>query len=164
VQARYIREYLREAAEFPAAFRLGHQRMTTMAAGRTNSPDDATIEQALGTTKKLWDAIVAHLDSLPNGLGREWKYYGEKHGWQVKVTDRKRAVLYLIPHDGSFLAALALNDKAVAALPSQKIPPRLVREIATGKTYPEGRPARVEVTSTKDLTVVKKLLALKLRA
>jgi hypothetical protein len=138
--------------------------MTTMAGGRTNPPDDATLEQALGTTKKLWNAIVAHLDSLPNGLAREWKYYGKKHGWQMKVTDGKRAVLYLIPHDGSFRAALALNDQAVAALPSQKIPPSFVREITTAKAYPEGRPARVEVTGTGDLTVVKKLLALKLRA
>jgi Protein of unknown function (DUF3788) len=138
--------------------------MKPSASGRSKPPDDATLEQALGRTKKLWDAIVDHVDSLPNGLVREWKYYGKKHGWQMKVTDRKRAVLYLIPHDGSFLAALALNDKAVAALPSQKIPPRLVREIATAKTYPEGRPARVEVTSTSDLMVVKKLLALKLSA
>jgi hypothetical protein len=138
--------------------------MTTMAAGRTNPPDDATLDQALGKTKKVWDTIIDHLDQLPNGLVREWKYYGKKHGWQMKVTDRKRAVLYLIPHDGSFLASLALNDQAVAALPSQKLPPRLVREIATAKTYPEGRPARVEVTSTSDLMVVKKLLALKLRA
>jgi Protein of unknown function (DUF3788) len=138
--------------------------MTPSTAGRTNPPDDATLEQALSTTKKLWDAIVAHLDSLPNGLVREWKFYGKKHGWQMKVTDGKRAVLYLIPHDGSFRAALALNDQAAAALRSQKIPPSLVREITTAKAYPEGRPARVNVTRRSDLTVVKKLLALKLRA
>jgi Protein of unknown function (DUF3788) len=137
--------------------------MTTMAAGRTNSPNDATLEQTLGKTKKIWDAIVDHVDSLPNGLVREWKYYGKKHGWQMKVTDGKRAVLYLIPHDGSFRAALALNDKAVAALPSQKIPPRFLREITAGKAYPEGRPARIEVTSRRDLTVVKKLLRINLR-
>jgi hypothetical protein len=137
--------------------------MTPSTAGRTNPPDDATLEQALSTTKKLWDAIVAHLDSLPNGLVREWKFYGKKHGWQMKVTDGKRAVLYLIPHDGSFRAALALNDQAAAALQSQKIPPSLVREITTAKAYPEGRPARVNVTRRSDLTVVKKLLALKLR-
>jgi Protein of unknown function (DUF3788) len=138
--------------------------MQPSASGRSKHPDDATLEQALGATKKLWDAIVAHLDSLPNELVREWKYYGKKHGWQMKVTDGKRAVLYLIPHDGSFRAALALNDQAAAALRSQKIPPSLVREITTAKAYPEGRPARVDVTSRSDLSVVKKLLALKLRA
>jgi Protein of unknown function (DUF3788) len=138
--------------------------MTTSFGGGTNAPDDATLEQALGKTKKVWDTLIDHLDQLPNGLVREWKYYGRKHGWQMKVTDRKRAVLYLIPHDGSFLAALALNDKAVAALRLQKIPSRLVREITNGKAYREGRPARIEVTSRSDLTVVKKLLALKLHA
>jgi Protein of unknown function (DUF3788) len=138
--------------------------MTPSSGSRTNPPDDATLEQALGTTKKVWDSLIDHLDQLPNGLVREWKYYGKKHGWQMKVTDGQRAVLYLIPHDGSFVAALALNDKAVAALRLQKIPSRLVREIRNSKTYREGRPARIDVTSGSDLTVVKKLLALKLHA
>jgi hypothetical protein len=136
--------------------------MATSAAVRTNPPDDAALAQTLGKTKNVWDAIVDHIDRLPNGLVRKWKFYGTKYGWQMKVTDGKRAVLYLVPHEGTFLAALALNDKAVAALRSQKIPPRLLREITTGKTYPEGRPARIEVTSRRDLAVVKKLLALKL--
>ena len=138
--------------------------MTPGPGARTNPPNDATLEQALRKTKKVWDTLIDHLDQLPNGLVREWKYYGKKHGWQMKVTDGQRAVLYLIPHEGSFLAALALNDKAVAVLRLQKIPSRLVHEIANGKAYREGRPARIEVTSRSDLTVVKKLLALKLHA
>ena len=137
--------------------------MTTGAGGRNNPPDDATLAQTLGKSKNVWDAIVDHIDKLPNGLVRNWKFYGTKYGWQMKVTDGKRAVLYLIPHEGSFLAALALNDKAVAALRSQRIPSRLLREITTGKAYPEGRPARIEVTSQRDVAVVKKLLGIKLR-
>jgi hypothetical protein len=137
--------------------------MTKSLGGSTSRPDDATLEQALGKTKKFWNAIIDHLDRLPNLLVRDWKFYGNKYGWQMKVTDGKRAVLYLIPNEGSFLAALALNDKAVAALRSQKIPTRLMRDITTGKSYPEGRPARIEIKSKSDLTVVKKLLAIKLR-
>lgn len=137
--------------------------MTAIFGGGTQAPDDAALGRALGKTKKVWDAIVDHLDRLPNGLVRNWTFYGTKYGWQLKVTDGKRAVLYLIPHEGSFLAALALNDKAVAALRSQKIPSRLLREITTGKTYPEGRPARIKVTSRRDLAVVMKLLGIKLR-
>ena len=137
--------------------------MTTSVGGRSNPPDDVTLAQTLGKTKNVWNAVVDHIDRLPNGLVRKWKFYGTKYGWQMKVTDGKRAVLYLIPHEGSFLAALALNDQAVAALRSQKIPLPLLREITTAKTYPEGRPARIEVTTKSDLTVVKKLLAIKLR-
>jgi len=137
--------------------------MATSAAVRTSPPDDAALARTLGKTKNVWDAIIDHIDRLPNGAVREWKFYGRKYGWQMKVTDRKRALMYLVPHDGSFLAAFALNDKAVAMLTSENIPESLVRDITTGKSYPEGRPARIEVTSSSDLMVVKKLLEIKRR-
>jgi hypothetical protein len=129
---------------------------------KTRGPDDAALGRALGKAKKSWDDIVEHVKGLP-GVSREWKFYGKKYGWQLKVADTKRALLYLVPHAGGFLAALALNDKAVAALRPQNLPASLIREIETAKAYPEGRPARIEVTNTKDAALVKKLLALKLR-
>ena len=135
--------------------------MATSAAVRTNPPDDAALAQTLGKTKNVWDAIVDHIDRLPNGLVRKWKFYGTKYGL-ADESDRGSVPGTWSRTKAPSWAALALNDKAVAALRSQKIPPRLLREITTGKTYPEGRPARIEVTSRRDLAVVKKLLALKL--
>jgi len=141
--------------------RIDNERMIAIFGRGTQAPDDAALARTLGKTKRVWDAILDHIDRLPNGPVREWKFYGRKYGWQMKVTDRKRALMYLVPHDGSFLAAFALNDKAVAALRSQNIPESLMRDITTGKSYPEGRPARVEVTTSSDLMVVKKLLEIK---
>jgi UDP-N-acetylmuramyl tripeptide synthase len=125
-------------------------------------PDDASLAAALGRAKRSWDALLAHLDEAHRDLRRSWRFYGPRHGWQLKVEAKKRAVLYLIPAEGRFTAALALRDAAIAALPALGVPRDLIREIESGKAFPEGRPARVQVTGAAQLAIVRKLIAAKL--
>lgn len=123
-------------------------------------PDDAALAAALGRAKRHWDAILA---SLPeDGIAREWKFYGAKYGWQLKIAKGKRAMLYLVPRPSKFGAALALPDQAVAALRGSGLPAALVQEIESARRYPEGRPARIEVSAREDAEIVQRLLAIKL--
>ena len=66
----------------------------------------------------------------PERLARQWKFYGAKHGWQVKVSDGKRAIVYLIPRSGRFTAAMALRDAAIQAARASGLPPALVEQAA----------------------------------
>lgn len=124
--------------------------------------DDTTLSTMLGETKPHWDAIVAHVVREYPSLAREWKFYGPKHGWQLRILRKKSIVLYLIPHEGRFRAASALKKPALARLHESGLPPELVAEIEGAKTYGEGRPARVEVTDETHVGVVERLLALAL--
>lgn len=116
-------------------------------------PDAAHLAQALGKANAAWVALVGDLE----GLALEWKFYGAKHGWQLKAVKGKRSILYLVPNEGSFTAALALRPAAVARL---ALPFR--REVEGAKPGPEGHPARVQVKTRGDLQLVKQLVALKL--
>src|SRR5687768_12361295 len=116
-------------------------------------PDDAALAKALGKSKTQWDALLCYLDE--SGVSREWRFYGAKYGWQIKAANKKSAVLYMIPHDGSFLGALALKGKAIDAVRASNLPPALIKEIESGKEYSEGRPARIEVTGKKQADLVK---------
>jgi hypothetical protein len=131
---------------------------------KSKAPDDKTLAETLGKSAKHWDALMKHLGTISSSLVHEWKFYGPKYGWQLKVSDKKRAVLYLVPVQGSFLAALALTDKAVEAVRQSDLPAELIREIETAKANPEGRPARISVKSRSDIDTVKQLLAIKLPA
>ena len=124
-----------------------------------SGPEASELSAALGRSQPLWEALV---EGLPAGLVPEWKFYGAKHGWQLKVLKGKRAVLYLIPHDGYFTAAVALNARALAALGGSGLPPDLVREIEDGPKLPEGKAARIQVTTRAQLAQVRTLLDLKL--
>lgn len=127
---------------------------------KSAKPDETTLSNLLGTAKPHWDNLVANLKE--RGIATEWKFYGAKHGWQLKATKGKVSVLYLMPHKGSFLAALALKGKALEAARAAKLPAALLKEIENAKEYSEGRAARVEVTGKTDVDTVKQLLACKL--
>ncbi len=132
---------------------------------RTRAPDEARLAAALGKAMQHWEAILEHLDGARPGLARAWKFYGAKLGWQLKVADGKRALVYLVPRAGGFLAALALNDAAIAVVrASRALPADLVREIVTARKFPEGRPARVEVAGRSQAETVKQLLSIKLQS
>jgi uncharacterized protein DUF3788 len=131
---------------------------------KATRPDDAALARALGKSKPWWDSIIRHLEGACDGVVPEWKFYGPKYGWQLKLVHKKRALLYMIPRDGRFTAALALRPGAVAALPSSGLPEALIHDIETARPSSEGRPARIEVTARKEVEMVKTLVALKLGA
>jgi uncharacterized protein DUF3788 len=124
-------------------------------------PDDAALHAVLGASRRAWDAILAAL-APRDGLTPQWKFYAGGHGWQLQIRDRKSTVLYLIPGDGRFVAALALNDAAVAALADSGLPADVIRAIEAAKPAMEGRPARIEVTGARQVATVTALLGLKL--
>ncbi|MFV8752053.1 DUF3788 family protein [Nannocystaceae bacterium ST9] len=130
-------------------------------AERTTEPDEVCLNELLGETKPHWDALVEHVAREHPGLARTWKRYG-KQGWQLKITKGKAAAMYLIPHPGHFVAATALKGPALAELGASGLPASLIAVIEAAKTYPEGRPARVEVREAGDVAIAVRLLALKL--
>jgi hypothetical protein len=124
-------------------------------------PDDAALGAVLGPARRAWDAILAEF-APRDGLTPQWKFYAGGHGWQLQIRDRKSAVLYLIPGNASFVAAMALNDAAVAALADSGLPDDVMRTVQGAKPAMEGRPARIEVSGARQVPIVKALLALKL--
>ena len=129
---------------------------------KSAQPTQETLGEVLKETTPLWAELLTHSAGVKPGLKREWKFYGKKHGWQLKVLDKRRAAFYMIPHHGSFLVGMALRPPAVEAVLASDLPQELREEISEAKTYPEGRPARVEVRGATEAELVKTLISLKL--
>ena len=129
---------------------------------KSKKPTDADLAELLGKTVNHWHAITDHLAGSDEGLTLEWKFYSGSHGWHFKATKKKRAVLYMIPKKGGFTASMALREKAIEMLRDGGLPEELIAEIESAKAYPEGKPARIEVTGKKKVDIVKKLIAVKL--
>lgn len=129
---------------------------------KAKKPTKATLAKALGRTNRHWGAILEQTHADHGGLTDTWMYYGPKNGWTLKVAGKKRAVLWMSPREGRFLASLALRDDAVAALRETTLPDDLVAEVEGAKDYPEGRPARVMVTNLDHVRWIRTLVGLKL--
>lgn len=131
-------------------------------ANKSHRPTEAELAKALGPAKRSWDGLVASLRDGAPQCAADWKHYAGKTGWVFVARRQRRNVLYLKPLERRFLASLALSDAEVRAAEQADLPPELVESIRTSPKYPEGRPARVEVSTAADAKIVRALLAIKL--
>jgi hypothetical protein len=117
-------------------------------------PDESKLKKALG---ELYSAYKQVLE-LTEAFDQEWKYYGKKHGWQLKVAHKGKALLYLIPQEKSFRIGLAVREKEKERLLNSSLPPKTKEELATAKKCPEGDPRRLEIKSKADMRTVRAVI------
>jgi hypothetical protein len=77
------------------------------------------------------------------------------------VKRGKRTILWLSPHEGCFGVVFIFGAKAMTALQQCKLPKRVIKILSEAKKYPEGTGVRLEVKTAKELSVLKKLVAVK---
>ena len=131
--------------------------------GKTTRPSDSDLAKALGRTKPRWDQLVSELASEHGVATREWKSYVAKSGWSLRLTRGKRTIVWLVPYAGGFQVAFIFGEKAVTAIRQSAVPARVLKMLDEAPKYPEGTGLRFQVTTVKDVAVVKKLAAIKLQ-
>ncbi len=126
-------------------------------------PTEKKLSEALGASFKYWEEIKSALEAEFGGLMEEWKYYGPKSGWILKLLHKKRNLFFLTPCKGYFRVAFVFGDKAVSAIERSDLPKDVIGEVRNAKKYAEGRGLRIEVKKSGDVENIKKLVAIKIR-
>lgn len=125
-------------------------------------PGAGELAATLGRTHAHWESLVAHVEAEYTPLEKTWIFPGPNWGWSLRLKRKKRAVLYLTPCDGHFLAGFALGEKAIAAAHASGLPGPVLELIDNAPRYPEGRAVRIEVRKKTDVESVKKIAAAKM--
>jgi hypothetical protein len=128
---------------------------------RTKPPDARALARTLGPRTALWRQIEAELRASLGDLVFEWKHYGNKSGWILKLFLKKRNLFFLTPGEGRFRVAFVFGEKAVAAIAAGGFPEPLVAELLAARKYAEGRGIRLEVESAADVRTVVALAGIK---
>jgi hypothetical protein len=118
------------------------------------TPDEPKLKKALG---ELYSAYKEVLE-LTEAYDHQWKYYGKKHGWQLKVTHKGKALLYLTPLEKSFRVGFGVRENERDRLLNSSLPPKTKEQLATAKKYPEGYPLRLEIKSKSDMRMARVVL------
>ena len=115
-------------------------------------------------TALLGESYAAFLALTERGTSVtcEWKRYSRTSPWVLKVSQGDRTLFYATPKAGSFEATVVLGQRATEAALSGRVSKKLHSSIRSAKTYVEGRPVRVLVTSQADVPGVEQLVAVKL--
>lgn len=131
--------------------------------GKPEMPTDDDLKAELGRpAKALWDQLAAGLSERQIIDVREWNSYSRKAGWALRLKKGKRAIVYLSPSKGGFMASFALGGKALAAARESGLPRRVLQILDSAKHYAEGTAVRIEVKAPADVAIVEKLAEIKL--
>ena len=126
---------------------------------KTKNPDDPALASALGATKQLWDEFVRHITDQYPPVVEEWDFY---KSWSLRLKQKKRTIVYLLPRDGHFLCAFVYGGRATEAARQAKLPKAALKEIEEAPVYAEGRGFRLEVRTARDVETMKTLAAVKM--
>lgn len=125
-------------------------------------PDAAQLRRVLGPSQSLWSRLVADAAARCPGLAPKWHFGGPRYGWSLRLKQKDRIVLYLIPGDARFLVGVVLGGKAVAAARTRGLSKAALAIVDAAPKYAEGVGIRMPVSSAADLRVAMQFLALKI--
>jgi hypothetical protein len=126
--------------------------------GESKPPSIRELARLLGGSH----AAFLTLTQRGSAFTCEWKRYGKKSPWVLKVSQADRTLLFATPMAGAFEATVVLGERAATAALAGRVSKRLHTSIRTAKSYVEGRPVRVIVKGQADLAGVEELVAVKL--
>lgn len=137
--------------------------MSASAFGDKNQmPDEEILASVLGETKTFLDQICHFIESETGQLTPEWKHYGQKAGWTLKLISKKRNLLFVLPESGYFLVGFVFGDRAVEAVLKSQLPETIKNELVNARKYAEGRGIRLEIKDDSQMESVLQLIRIKL--
>lgn len=124
-------------------------------------PTEKELQEILGDTYSIWTTIRSEALKLENFEKEGWHFSGQKHGWNYRISDKKRVLIYLLPRKGYFKVAFVFGEKAVEKIKESAINPKIIEELLAAKKYAEGRGIRIDVKEKRVLKDILKLLEIK---
>jgi hypothetical protein len=129
---------------------------------KSKRPDDDDLARMLGNTFILWNELKRLIALRYDPVTIEWGFTSKSTGWGMRLKKEKRAILYMTPCEGYFLASFALGEKAVKAAHDNHLPVSILGTIDSAKKYAEGRGVRLEVRTAEDVYNIEKLAMIKM--
>ena len=80
---------------------------------KNSKPDDEVLSKVIGKSFEYYLEIKDYIKKSYDSITEEWKFYGAKYGWQLKIFYKKRNLLFIIPSASFFNVVLIFGDKAV---------------------------------------------------
>lgn len=128
---------------------------------KTQTPSIEEIKKQGEGYFELWNEITDYvLEMYPSAVA-EWNYPGVKYGWNYRIKDKKRAIIYLLPRNGFFKVAFVFGPKAYDEIMKSEIDEKIKSELAQAVSHVEGRGIRIDLDEN-NINDIKKLVRIKL--
>ena len=129
---------------------------------KVNTPDITDLQAALGDSYPLWQTIVEYIHQKYNDTEEEWIYPGVKYGWSLRIKDKCRSILYLLPRDNYFKAAFIFGQRATDRIMSSCVRSMIKTELESAREYAQGRGIKIDVRIPSVIKSINILIDIKL--
>lgn len=129
---------------------------------KESKPGGKDLLAALGNAHDLWLDLADFTKKNYPAAFEEWKFTGAKYGWNYRISDKKRVLIYLLPRNKFFKAAFVFGQKATGEILRSNISIGIKTELKNAKIYAEGRGIRIEVKDNSIMNDLKELIKIKI--
>jgi len=127
---------------------------------KEKAPGSNDLQIALGKQFELWNELKEYVYKKCTDTVEEWSF--SKFGWNYRIKDSKRAIIYFMPCDNYFKVSFVFGNKAAEVAVTSGISKDIQNIISSAKVYAEGRGFRIDVKNKKIIRDIKKLIKIKL--
>jgi hypothetical protein len=120
---------------------------------QTNPPSEQALQAALGNAYPCCQKVLA----LANRYSQTWAF-SKSSGWMLKISDRKKALLYILPLNAGFKISLTLRENEREVFVNNEELGSLRKMISSAKKYPEGFALQFDIVLQDDFQPVELLL------
>jgi hypothetical protein len=135
---------------------------TSIFTDKNQAPDNDDLKKSLATTFEYWKTIRNYVLKKCPKATEEWNF-ANKFGWSFLIKDNKRTIVYLLPRDEFFKAAMVFGQKAYEEILNSRISDMIKKELQSAKVYAEGHGVRIKVLDGQLLPDIKKIIDIKLK-
>jgi len=125
-------------------------------------PVAAELARVLGSCEEVWRELISRMEAAYGPLTEDWSFSGAKYGWSLRLKQKKRVVLYLIPQLNAFLVGIVLGDRALTLLRRDDLSPEVLSLIDEAPRYGEGTGFRIPLASAGDIVDIEVIIEAKL--
>jgi hypothetical protein len=123
-------------------------------------PTEQAIQVALGSTYTYYKSVV----DLASSFSQEWAFT-KSGGWTLKLSDRKKALFYLIPLNNRFKISLAIRENERETFLRDNELEMMHDKILLSKKYIEGFALQFEIANKNEFQslelCIRKLIAMR---
>ena len=128
---------------------------------KNTKPTDAVFKSKVGSAFKYYKEIENHILKNYDSIKKEWKYYGQKNGWLLKIFYKNRNLLFIIPSKSFFRIVFVFGDRAVKTIEESEIKDYLKEAIKAARKYAEGRSLSIDIKDDIYIEDIKSLIEIK---
>lgn len=125
-------------------------------------PVAAELARVLGSCEEVWRELISRMEAAYGPLTEDWSFSGAKYGWSLRLKQKKRVVLYLIPQLNAFLVGIVLGDRALTLLRRDDLGPEVLSLIDEAPRYGEGTGFRIPLASAGDIVDIEVIIEAKM--